>query len=307
MKKWVIKAIVQKIISFLPFKHKINYLFQKYITRGVQLSDQYFEDRLIHFKNHQQAFLSFEKSLEGKKVGELGTGWYPVIPLCFYLNGATEIETMDIAALMDQEKLVQTIEKFEEYAQSGRLKAFITYDKHKLSDIVKLIQVSPTNHLTSLLQKMNIQYRIGDATQMNLEEESFDLIVSNNTFEHVYPKDLEALLKKFKSLLKPGGVMSHFIDMSDHFAHLDSTITIYNFLRFTEKQWSLIDNTIQPQNRWRIYHYRDLYQKLTIPIQKETNRPGSLADLKSIQLAPEFQGKKADELAISHSYLISKL
>ena len=28
MKKWVLKAIVQKTISWLPFKHRINFLFQ---------------------------------------------------------------------------------------------------------------------------------------------------------------------------------------------------------------------------------------------------------------------------------------
>jgi SAM-dependent methyltransferase len=306
MKKWVIKAGVQKIISFLPYKYQINYLFQKYITRGVQLSDEYLEDRLIHYANHQKAFLSFGKKLEGKKVGELGTGWYPVVPICFYLNGASEIVTMDIAPLMDKEKAIQTILKLRQYACKGRLSAFITYNKEKLDALADYVK-NESFTFEELLQKMNITYRLGDAAQMDLREASYDLIVSNNTFEHVYPADLKILLQKFKSLLKQGGIMSHFVDMSDHFAHLDKTITIYNFLRFSEQQWAWIDNTIQPQNRWRIYQYRELYQQLNIPIQEEINRPGSLADLRSIQLADEFQGKKEEELAISHSYLISKL
>ena len=52
MKKWMLKAIVQKVISFFPFKHQINFLFQKYITKGVRLNETYFEDKLIHFKQH---------------------------------------------------------------------------------------------------------------------------------------------------------------------------------------------------------------------------------------------------------------
>jgi SAM-dependent methyltransferase len=306
MKKWVIKATVQKGIAVFPFKHKINYLFQKYITKGVQLSDEYFEDRLIHYANHQQAFLMFEKSMKGKKVAELGTGWYPVVPVCFFLNGVASMVTMDIASLMDRNKLIQTVQKFQEYAEKGKLNTFVSYDAQKLKELVLFCQ-SESLTFESLLQKMNLTYEIGDATQLALKESSFDLIVSNNTFEHVYPTALKKLLLQFKKWLKPKGVMSHFVDMSDHFAHLDKTITIYNFLRFTEKQWSWIDNTIQPQNRWRIYHYRNLYQALDIPIQRENNRPGSLEALRSIKLAPEFQDKEEEELAISHCYLISQL
>ena len=51
---------------------------------------------------------------------------------------------------------------------------------------------------------------------------------------------------------KPDGLHSHFIDMSDHFAHMDSSISIYHFLRYSEAQWKRIDNSIQPQNRWRL-------------------------------------------------------
>ena len=41
--KWQMKAIAQKAISFLPKKEKINYWFQKNITKGVTLTDEYFE------------------------------------------------------------------------------------------------------------------------------------------------------------------------------------------------------------------------------------------------------------------------
>lgn len=306
MKKWIIKAIVQKFISFLPFKYKINYLFQKYITRGVQLSDTYFEGRLIHFKNHQEAFFLFKKTFAGIRVAELGTGWYPVVPVSLYLNGAASIVTIDIAPLMDKEKLVHTILKFGEYAKSGRLHTFISYQEEKLDELISLVRDTSIS-FEALLRKMNISYQLGDAAKMDLGEASYDLVVSNNTFEHVYPEDLKSLLIKFRSLLKKGGVMSHFIDMTDHFAHLDKTITVYNFLRFSTKQWTWIDNTIQPQNRWRINQYRQLYQSLGIPIHKEKNNQGDLADLQSIQLAKEFKAEKQEDLVVCHSYLISQI
>ncbi len=40
--KWVLKAIVQKTISILPRPERANFLFQKYVTKGVHLTDEHF-------------------------------------------------------------------------------------------------------------------------------------------------------------------------------------------------------------------------------------------------------------------------
>ena len=49
---WIMKAVVQKVISGLPASYRVNYLFQKYFTKGIKLTDEYFEDRLRHASNH---------------------------------------------------------------------------------------------------------------------------------------------------------------------------------------------------------------------------------------------------------------
>lgn len=306
MKKWVLKAVVQKSISFLPFKHRINHLFQQYVTKGVQLSDAYLEDKLIHFRFHRKAYTRYYSSLAGISVFELGTGWYPVIPVCFFLNGVENITTVDIARLSSKEKLLDTISKFLDYHRSGKLSEFITYDPERMRQLAALAE-DPGSTMESLLDQLKIDYQIGDAARLIIEPKSFDLIVSNNTFEHVFPKALAGLLLQFRSICQEGGVMSHFIDMSDHFAHLDSSITIYNFLRFSDQQWKWIDNNIQPQNRWRITHYRRLYSQLSLPIDWEENRPGNIEDLRSIPVHDSFRSIPEEELAISHCYLVSRL
>ena len=70
---------------------------------------------------------------------------------------------------------------------------------------------------------------------LSLQKESVDFICSNNTFEHIPQEILRDILVEFKRVLHPNGLMSHFIDMSDHFAHFDSRITIYNFLQIQQK------------------------------------------------------------------------
>ncbi|NNC83283.1 MAG: class I SAM-dependent methyltransferase [Flavobacteriales bacterium] len=145
-----------------------------------------------------------------------------------------------------------------------------------------------------------------DARATGLAESSFDFICSNNTFEHIYPNVLSDILKEFKRVLKADGLMSHFIDLSDNFAHFDHSITIYNFLRFSTDRWNMIDNSIQPQNRLRWKEYKEKYQELDIPITEESIREGELELLAQVDVHPQFDAFSAEELAISHGYLISK-
>ena len=87
---------------------------------------------------------------------------------------------------------------------------------------------------------------------------------------------------------------------------MDSSITIYNFLRYSSRQWKLIDNDIQPQNRLRWTDYLSMYKGLDIPCKEALVRPGSEADLSKVPLAAEYQKYSATELAISHGYLVTK-
>ena len=304
MKKWILKAIVQKSISFFPNKHQLNYWFQKNITKGVQLSEIYFEDKLIHFKHHHKYFATYGTGIQGQVFLELGTGWYPVIPICLFLEGAKQIYTVDISPLTTKDNVLLVIRRLLSARKEGKLDEYFTGIPERWKQL-EAIQHQDFQDLDHLFEALNIQYLVQDARQLDLGEGTVDGILSNNTFEHVYPEILEGLLKRFQFLLKNGGIMSHFIDMSDHFAHLDPSITIYNFLRYSERQWEWIDNTVQPQNRWRMPHYRRLYDKLGIPILKEENRPGSLTDLGKVPVHQDFKDMTPEEMAISHSYVVS--
>jgi hypothetical protein len=108
-------------------------------------------------------------------------------------------------------------------------------------------------------------------------------------------------------LASKGGVMSHFIDMSDHFAHFDTSINIYNYLRFSDSAWRLIDNSVQPQNRWRLSDYEKLYHSLSINISETDCRKGNVDQVLSVNLADKYKSYDVKDLAISHCYLISKM
>jgi ubiquinone/menaquinone biosynthesis C-methylase UbiE len=194
-----------------------------------------------------------------------------------------------------------------DYHASGRLARFISVRAERWDALLQVLERA--RHLTrdELLENLRIRYTIGDACRLSLPDRSISLITSNNTLEHVPAEILRGLLVEFRRLAATGGVMSHFIDMSDHFARLDPSITIYNYLRYSKRQWRWIDNTIQPQNRLRISHYRALYAELSIPISEERCWEGSVEALSKVDVHPDFAGIPLQELATRHCLLVSEM
>ena len=304
--KWILKAIVQKTISYLPYSQRINYFFQKYVTKGVQLSDAYFEDRLGHAKTHIEAWEQFSGGRPLQSTLELGAGWYPVVPIALYLYGAETIRTADITLLSDAGHLRTTISKFLEYAERGRLTTWLSFRPDRLEQLRALVAGDKPADFETLARTLHIEYLIQDARHLPLPDGSIDLVHSNNTFEHIYPDILIDLLREFKRVVRPGGVQSHFIDLSDHFAHFDTSITIYHFLRFSPAAWRWIDNSIQPLNRLRITDYRRLYREAGIAVDKEVLRPGSVEELRKGAIDALFLVNTEAENAVSHGHFVSR-
>lgn len=61
--KWKAKAVVQKAISFLPQSERVNFLFQKHVTKAVNLTDQHFDWKITHARDHVNNFVKFTPPL----------------------------------------------------------------------------------------------------------------------------------------------------------------------------------------------------------------------------------------------------
>jgi len=306
--KWMIKALVQKLISFFPQREKINFFFQKHVTRGVELSDDYFAYKLTHARDHLRYFRQYGSlPLSEATILELGLGWYPIVPIALFLSGAKRIISVDIQDWMTARSQLATIRKFEEWRKSGQLDDYLPeLDEERWALMLALTQKEVAPGLEEISRVIHLQPMLEDARALPFSESEIHYICSNNTFEHIPAPVLSDILKEFGRVLQEGGVMSHFIDLSDHFAHFDSRISIYHFLRFSERQWRWIDNRIQPQNRLRWRDYLGLYADLGIPVTEASIRPGDPELVARLPLAGQYRSYSAAELAISHGYLVSR-
>ncbi|MGP8214603.1 MAG: class I SAM-dependent methyltransferase [Bacteroidia bacterium] len=305
MKKWVLKAIVQKSISYLPGGHKINYLFQKYVTKGVNLSDEYFFDRLSHAKEHIESYEKFSPDTPLNNSLEIGTGWYPVVPISLFLYGVPNIYSTDISPLLTKKFLKIAIDRVIKAGNNGELGKYVKVSPARFAELKRIHESYDKLQFNEILSALKLNYSIKDARNTGFAGKYFDLVSSNNTFEHIYPDILEGILKEFKRITRQGGIMSHSIDMSDHFAHFDKSISVFNYLQYSDSQWKIIDNSIQPQNRLRIYDYRNLYKKLGIPLTMETLIRGNMDELKKTDLDEKYRSNPLEDIVVTHCHFVS--
>ena len=305
LRVWTLKAAIQKAISLAPASHRVNYLFQRYVTGGVELNERFLDDRLTHLRSHLKGYREIASRPHPRSTLELGTGWYPVVPVALFLAGAETIHTVDITPLTTRERILATVDALLERHRSGRLSEYLFVHPERARALEALRADADGLSGDALLERLGVRLLVTDARDLPLADGTVDLIHSNNTFEHVPPAILASILSEFDRVAAPGSVQSHFIDMSDHFAHLDKSITIYNYLRFSERAWKLIDNDVQPQNRLRYADYRRMYDELGLPVVREFHRPGDVAALQSVPLHRRYRDRDPAELAISHCHLYS--
>jgi ubiquinone/menaquinone biosynthesis C-methylase UbiE len=309
IQKWKIKALVQKTISILPFSEKLNYIFQKHVTGGIELTEEYWGYKITHARDHINFYKSYDKNgLNGKTALELGTGWYPIVPVCLFLSNIDKVISIDIKSWMTKSFQIKAIAKVVDSRKTGKLESYLTEINEERWDILEGILKKNKNLTRDEINRIIcLETVIKDARRTNLPDKSIDFICSNNTFEHIRQDILFDILKEFRRIIKDDGIMSHFIDMSDHFSHYDTSITNYNFLKYSENVWKLIDNSIQPQNRLRFIDYKRMYEKLNIPVSMELITGSRSDQLRQIKISKQYKNYTEDELVISHGYIVSKM
>lgn len=280
MASWLLKAAVQGAISPLPGRDRLNHLLQRYVTGSVTLTDQVFERKRAQCRRHLESYRAQHGALP-RHVLELGTGWYPIVPIGLINAGVERVTTFDVNPLCDPPRARATLERFGSERQAD----------------------PAATTAAELLEPLGVRMLVRDVRASGLDPGSVDLFVSNNTLEHIPPATLTEIAAEFRRLAAPGAVMDHFIDMSDHYAHFDRSITEYNYLRYSDRRWRPFNNRLQYQSRLRISDYRRIVEEAGFRVVAEDPERGPAEALDRITLAPRFRRYPRDELAVLRCWL----
>jgi SAM-dependent methyltransferase len=300
---WKIKGAIQKVLSGVPGGKQINDRLQ--LSAGLRDFEGNVAAKVSDWTQTCKYLRDVQFAIPGATIVEVGTGWYPILPTCFYLAGARSIETYDIQRHINPELTARALKAMEshldgiaEFCPSSRAE---TGEKYR-----KLVAAGG---IEELLRLTGIEYHApGDARKTGLPDNSVDLVYSNSVFEHVPKGAILEILKESQRILKPGGLALHNVGCNDHYAFFDSSISFVNFLRFTESEWQLWNNSLLYQNRLRVPQFLDLASEAGLKvIYKRTHvRPGSREALAKFEVAPEFRGFSPEDLATTTLDFISQ-
>ncbi|HEX5467564.1 MAG TPA: class I SAM-dependent methyltransferase [Gaiellaceae bacterium] len=293
--RWVAKALLQKGLSGLPQPERANYLLQRHVTRSLPVSEQGFR-RL--FRRAVQHLDAYEAHGPGRPASEavfyeFGAGWDLAVPLSLWSLG---VERQVVVDLRPNVRLPLVT------ASLARLRAIRAEGGRELRDPGRASVESPAE----LEQRFGIQYLAPrDARATGLPAGSLDFVSSTSTLEHVPAEELLPLLAECRRLLRPDGAISCRIDLSDHFSHFDSAVGPYDFLRYGERTWRLVNSRLLYQNRLRRPDYLRAFAQAGLTVTAEQAwRPKDprLPD----DLAPRFRAYGADDLAVQKLRLVAR-
>jgi len=304
---WKMKAAIQRACDCVPVGKQT--LYRQLQRRCGGLIKGYDYSFLLGETARMAALLrktSFD--IEGAAVMEVGTGWRVDMPIGFYLCGARRIITCDLNRYLDGPLALETVR-------------YVTGNPEKIRSMFSFVdpgrlekRIADLRNVTTpadLFRTTNIEYNAPcDCTHTRFADRSIDLHYSYTVFEHIASPVLDGIMREASRLLTDRGVALHHIDLGDHFAQVDSSITPANFLQFSNAAWMRYAGTPRSyHNRLREDDYRELFEKVPHEILywKPYVDQRSLECLRNgFPLAPEYRDKPLELLSVSLLDVISR-
>jgi hypothetical protein len=310
MRSWLVKALVQRAIGALPWPHFWNELLQERVTHSLHLTADRFEASLRNCRNHLEQLACFGAPAKRGAFSafELGTGWFPTVAIALYLCGAREVWTWDIASLLKRERLKHTMRRFLDLEHKPILREHVCHEPDRLGrlrELMALCEDPRGPEPAAILERLGIHYRNGNASQSNLPSHSVDLILSDVVLEYLSSQQLSEVMQEFRRIAASDAVMSHTIGLFDQYAAYDPQISAFNFLRYSDRTWRLLNNPIIPLNRLRISDYREAVSKSGFRIVHEDSERGDPADLARTPLAKPFNNYAIEDLLVINTWLVA--
>lgn len=274
--KHTTKTRIFKLLTLFPDKMGYGmYHFSQNIGGNLSL-DYKIGSTKSTYKKVTEILKSNNLSLLNLKIAELGSGWVPIFPYQLIIDGkASKVDTYDINEHFNQKEI-------------GQLNTF--YKNHPAEEFIKKGKYNLLKGV-SYFPKTNI---------CNGQLQDIDLVVSRFVLEHVKPEDLKEIHKALFSNLKSGGLVLHLISPSDHRAYSDSSLSLQDFLKYSEEEWDKVQTKFDYHNRLRLPHYLKIlsedFEVLYFEHDKIDINSDSYKKFKKLSIHRDFSGFSDQEL-----------
>lgn len=239
LKSHKIKTLIFKVLNSLP--NKISYpIYHKIQKRTFSNLETKITANKNSHKIIQKILDESSLILNKKNILEIGSGWLPLMPYLFKINNnINTIYTYDINEHYSPENLKKIDTYFNKsFSTNFKYKNFKTY---KIPDFIHYF---PNCNITNTTLPNDIS-----------------LYFSRFVLEHIPPTDIEKMHKKLYDEINHEAYILHLISPSDHRAYSDSSLSYYDFLKYSQKEWNTIQTKFDYHNRLRLPEYLDIFKK----------------------------------------------
>jgi SAM-dependent methyltransferase len=304
---WRIKGGLQKVLGVLPGGGALHYLLQRRFG-GLRQPGREIGIKIDDWQIMLARLAEAGVTIGGRRLFEIGTGWYPTFPLACYLAGAARVTTVDLNRHLKPELVVACAERLGSatalIAQCANIDEGVVRKRHaRMFDALR--------HSIDLARATEgvVDYAApADAARTDLDDGTVDCIFSNSVLEHVPPGVIDSMYEEAMRILAPGGVMFHSVNCGDHYAYVDRNIHQLHYLRYSDRQWRRWNNTFLYQNRLRAHDFVERAQAAGFAIVLNTAHASEqrLRDLAGTPLHPQFAAIAAERLCITSIDFIAR-
>ncbi len=303
LNRWWLKATAQGAVALAPGAARLDEAVRRRV-RGPHLEPDYFLSKWHHVEQHLHALGNpGGVRLQRTRAVEIGTGWFPIVPLGLAVHGGSVL-SIDKGKHLDAQRVRLAMQMLSDLEAAGRIRSGAP---ERMALLRELLTAPPQTTATQLLRPLGITIRIADARDLSRLPEAHDtnLLISNNTLEHIPAAVLQGIFSEFARVASADARMSHYIDLADHYAGHDPRISEFHFLTLGPRRWRLANNSLGYQNRLRIGDYRELLQQTGWRITRQTLTRRKRSELDGLRLVAPFDSTPVRELLVVKAHLVT--
>jgi len=294
---WRAKAHLTNVVSRLPFSGHVYYALQRgfgSLRPGCHDPRPWYDAAadLVDWVEAEG------QTVRGRTFVEIGTGRRLDFPIALWLRGAARTITIDVHRYLSATLVRESLEALRRRPDDVRTRARGIEDR-----LDRLLSFSGS--LSDLLAMCAVDYVApAEPSRLPLPSQSVDFLFSHVVLQNVPPDSILRLLAEARRVLVPGGLLVHFIDLTDMFSH-DASVPAIHFLQFESRRWErMTGNRFMYQNRLRASDYHRLFDAAGMRVlrSRQTADERSLDLLRTgrFRVTPELADRPLEDLAGSH-------
>lgn len=141
----------------------------------------------------------------------------------------------------------------------------------------------------------DVKLKIGDIAVSDIEDGSISRAVSFAVLEHVV--DMDSVCQKLHLVLKPGGMVFHFVDLADH-----RTYTARS--KFNSFSFLAEEHPPRGMNRMRASEVREAHERCGFEILSDRREHESIPEHTRVRLLPKYRDMRLEDVSAIRQRLV---